>query len=121
MAKKPTQKQVLSVYKKAIAKQFDLKQKDIKKDIHEGSKAPGQWSPGSTLEIYCEGAIPNASDYHSMADFGFPGGGYYCHGEQWGKVDDAVNALLVEKFGNGVQKYHHEPYNNAVVCVYPSY
>jgi hypothetical protein len=125
--RQPTPGQVKTVYRRAIAKHFQLKQKDIKQDIHEGSKAPGRWSPGATLEIYCESGIPNASDYHDMrqytAEFGLnpKQAGYYCHAEQWSKVDDVVNALLVEKFGRSVQKYHHEPYSNAVVAIYPDY
>jgi hypothetical protein len=116
----PTQKQVQAAYRRAIAKHFSLKQKDIKQDIHEGSKAPGQWSPGATLEIYCESGIPNASDYHDMSFHGLPGAGYYCHSEQWDKVDEKANAFLAEKFGRSVQKYHFEPYNSAVVCIYPA-
>ena len=61
--RQPTPAQVKTAYRRAIAKQFNLKQKDIKGDIHLGSEAPGQWSPSATLEIYCEQNIPNATDY----------------------------------------------------------
>ena len=118
MTTKATPSQVKAAYARALAAIFDLKQKDIKKDIHTGKKAPGQWSPDSTLEIYCEGDIPNASDYHSFADFGLEG--YYCHAEKWCEVDKVANKLLVEKLGENIQSYWHEPYNNAVVTVWPS-
>ena len=116
--KQPTPKQVLTAYRRAIAKHFNLKQKDIKGDMHVASEAPGQWSPNAVLEIYCEREVPNATDYHSMRFYGLDG--YYCHAEQWQAIDEKANNLLVEKFGHGVQKYFHEPYNNAVVTVYPS-
>ena len=114
-----TQKQkniIRRAYLKAISEVFSLKQKDFKHDVHLGEKAPGQWSDGrSLLEVYCEGDIPNATDYHNMREFGFSG--YYCHSEQWGKVDDRANTLIREK-DSMISKVFHEPYNNAVVCVY---
>ena len=44
----------------------------VKRDIHLGDQAPGQWSPDSVLEIYCEGGIPNATDIFDPSWHGFP-------------------------------------------------
>ena len=46
---------IRDAYRRAISKIWGLKQKDIKRDIHIASQAPGQWSPNSLVEIYCEG------------------------------------------------------------------
>ena len=35
--------EVRDAYRKAIAKVWGLKQKDIKRDIHISANAPGQW------------------------------------------------------------------------------
>ena len=104
---------VKDAYRQAIAKVWGLKQKDIKGDIHLGNKAPGQWSEGSAiLEIYCEREIPNASDVH-YSEFGT-----FYHSESWSKIDDKANAILRAKFPGTSRRFHFEPYNNAVVCVY---
>lgn len=100
-------------YCRAIAKVWGLKQKDIKHDIHVASSAPGQWSPNSTVEIYCEGTIPNATDMH-YSEFGT-----FYHSESWVKIDDLANTLIQKK-KPGSPRFHHEPYNNAVVSVYQS-
>ena len=118
--RKPTPTQVKTAYRRAIAKQFKLKQKDIKGDIHLGSEAPGQWSPDSTLEIYCERYIPNATDYFDPSWHGFAGPIVF-NSEEWCRIDEKVNQALLEKFGPGVKKYHHEPYNNAVITIWPDY
>ena len=97
--------EVRDAYRKAIAKVWGLKQKDIKRDIHISANAPGQWSPSSTVEIYCEGHIPSATS----TIFSF---------ENWIKVDDVANQILQEKYP-GSQKFYHEPYNNAVINVWP--
>ena len=55
---------VRDAYRRSIAKVWGLKQKDIKGDIHIAYRAPGQWSPDSSVEIYCEGLFPNATDVH---------------------------------------------------------
>ena len=115
--KQPTPAQVKTAYRRAIAKHFSLKQKDIKCDIHLGSESPGQWSPHSVLEIYCEREIPNATDYHNLHFYRVDR--YYCHAEQWQQIDEKVNNLLVSRFGRDVQKYYHEPYNDAVVTIWP--
>ena len=117
--RQPTPAQVKTAYRRAIAKQFNLKQKDIKGDIHLGSEAPGQWSPSATLEIYCEQNIPNATDYFDPIWHGFAGPTVF-NSEEWCRIDENVNQVLLEKFGARVQQYHHEPYNDAVITVYPS-
>lgn len=104
--------EVRDAYRKAIAKVWGLKQKDIKRDIHIGSKAPGQWSPSSTVEIYCEGHIPNASDVH-YSEFGT-----FYHSESWVKIDDLANQIIQTK-RPGSQKFYHESYNNTVINVWP--
>ena len=50
----------------------DLKEA-LNRDVHYGNEAPGQWSPHSTLEIYCENGIPNATDVFDPSWHGFPG------------------------------------------------
>ena len=104
---------VRDAYRRAIAKVWGLKQKDIKRDIHIGSRAPGQWSPESTVEIYCEGCIPNATDVF-YSEFGT-----FYNSESWVKIDDMANGFIQKKHP-GAQKFHHEPYNNAVITVWPS-
>mgnify|MGYP000211959918 FL=1 len=103
---------VKNAYQRAIAKVWGLKQKDIKRDIHIGSRSPGQWSPRSAVEIYCEGNIPNASDYH-CTEFGT-----FYHSDRWYQVDDLANEHIQKKHP-GADRYHHEPYNNAVVNIWP--
>jgi hypothetical protein len=104
---------VRDAYRRAISKVWGLKQKDIKRDIHIGRKAPGQWSPESTVEIYCEGNIPNATDMF-YSEFGT-----FYHSEEWHKIDDLAN-VIIQKKHPGAGRYHHEPYNNAVITVWPS-
>ncbi len=86
----------------------------VKRDIHLGDQAPGQWSPDSVLEIYCEGGIPNATDIFDPSWHGFPGKAVY-NADKWAEVDDIVN-LMLSVSHPGVKVYH-EPYNNAVVNV----
>ena len=104
---------VRHAYQRAISRVWGLKQKDIKQDIHVGSRAPGQWSPRSAVEIYCENNIPNASDMH------YSEMGTFYHSEVWFKIDDMANQFIQKKHP-GATRYHHEPYNNAVVNVYKS-
>ena len=88
----------------------------IKKDVHYGAEAPGQWcGDEAALEIYCESGIPNASDYFDPSDYGFPGKVSY-NSEKWNTVDGMVN-LMLEAMGR-IERYHHEPYNSAVVGVW---
>jgi hypothetical protein len=85
----------------------------LKKDVHRASEAPGQWSPGSILEIYCEGGIPNATDINEFVWKGK----HHCsyNSEKWCKVDQYVNqSLALEGYA---QRVYHEPYNNAVVNI----
>ena len=104
---------VRNAYCKAIAKVWGLKQKDIKHDVHIGARAPGQWSANSTVEIYCERGIPNATDV-CYSEFGT-----FYHSESWIKIDEIANMLIQKKHPGG-SRYHHEPYNNVVICVYLS-
>jgi hypothetical protein len=103
---------VRDAYRRAIAKVWGLKQKDIKRDIHIGSSAPGQWSPSSAVEIYCEGHIPNATDAF-CTEFGT-----VYHSENWFEIDDLANSFIQKKHPGG-QRFYHEPCNSAVVNVWP--
>ena len=99
---------------------FDLV-KSLKKDVHYGCDAPGQWSPHSVLEIYCESGIPNASDIHDFSyearEFGLdPSQAFRYNSDLWAKVDKFVNLGLQ---GLGFfDKVYHEPHNGAVVSVH---
>jgi hypothetical protein len=106
---------VRDAYRRAIAKVWDLKQKAIKGDIHLGNKAPGGWSEGKAiLEIYCEQDIPNASDIlHTPY-------GTIWHSESWVEIDKTANDILGKKFPSNRRRFHFEPYNNAVVCIWES-
>ena len=115
---------IRKLYREAIINVFgcDDKESDAyltaaaKKDIHYGSEAPGGWCGDSaTLEIYCEGGIPNATDYFNPADFGFSGKVSY-NSEKWNTVDGMVN-LMLEAMGHTV-RYHHEPVNSAVIGIW---
>jgi len=88
--------------------------KALKKDVHRSSEAPGQWSPSSVLEIYCEGGIPNATDIN---EFEWEGK-YHCsyNSDKWHKVDQYVNQTLALE-GYAARVYY-EPYNNAVVNIH---
>lgn len=106
---------VRDAYRQAIAKVWGLKQKDIKGDVHIGRKAPGQWSGGrAILEIYCENGIPNASDVH-YTEFGT-----LYHSESWFQIDEQANAILRAKFPGTTRRFHYEPHNSAVICVWES-
>jgi|TARA_R110002153_G_scaffold49195_1_gene138750 hypothetical protein len=102
---------VKNAYQRAISKVWGIKQKDIKEDIHIGSRAPGQWSPRSAVEIYCEGDIPNATDAN-YSEFGT-----VYHSEMWFKIDDMANQFIQKKHPGAI-RYHYEPYNDAVINVY---
>lgn len=93
----------------------------IKRDVYLAKKAPGEWAPYSCLEIYCEGGIPNATDVNDFnmhaVEFGFsPDQAVTYNHEAWQRVDGIVN-LLLEAL-DCRDRYHHEPYNNAVVNIY---
>ena len=45
--------------------------------------------------------------------------GTFYHSEVWFKIDDMANQFIQQKHP-GATRYHHEPYNNAVVNVYKS-
>ena len=98
--------------------------KAVKRDVHYGADAPGEWSPTSVLEIYCEGGIPNASD---IQDFGAEMAEFGCsledlkdsvmyHAQKWDMIDGLVN-LLLEALGRH-ERFYHEPYNAAVVNIW---
>ena len=123
--KKPSWKTVANLYREALTQVFggdpdnpdEYLVKALKKDIHRASEAPGQWSPHSLLEIYCEGGIPNATDINEfppMPEFGFEGGCFY-NSDQWAKVDQYVNQTLALQ--GYAERVYHEPYNNAVVNI----
>jgi hypothetical protein len=92
-------------------------------DVHLGGKAPGNWSPGAVLEIYCENGIPNASDVNDFSCYAAEAG---CdpadlvsyNSESWFKVDDIANELLRKAGYQLTEFYYHEPNNSAVVSVY---
>jgi len=113
---------IKKLYKDAIIQVFgtdDLELDEyllqaVKKDIHIADKAPGQWSPKSVLEIYCEGGIPNATDIFDPGWYGSAGEVTY-NADKWAQVDEIVNLMLTVSHP-GVKVYH-EPYNNAVVNV----
>jgi len=91
----------------------------IKKDVYIARKAPGQFSPWSILEIYCENGIPNASDINDFTaearEFGFEGNAVSYNHDKWEEVDALVN-LLTEALGNR-DRYYHEALNGAVVTI----
>jgi len=122
---KPSWRKIANLYRDGLRQVFGMDDshedeyliKALKNDVHKGSEAPGQWSPNSILEIYCEGGIPNATDINEfppMPEFNYKGGCSY-NSDQWAKVDQYVNqTLALEGYGNTV---YHEPYNNAVVNI----
>lgn len=116
------------LYREAIVQVFGTGDPDldknlcqaVSKDIHLGDKAPGQWSPGSVLEIYCESGIPNATDIHDFrahaAEFGVdPSNAISYNSDRWAEIDGIVN-LMLSISHPGVRVYH-EPYNNAVINI----
>ena len=116
---------IKKAYRKAILQVFGCGDKEldgylikaVKSDIHLGDQAPGQWSPESILEIYCENGIPNATDINEippMPEFGYKGGCHY-NADSWAKVDDIVNLLLEPVYG---VKVYHEPWNSAVINIH---
>ena len=88
--------------------------KDFDKDIHIGGEAPGNWSPNSLVEIYCEDGIPNASDVHSFAEFG---GSTHYNIEDWARIDARANQLIHEADRSDLQVYT-EVHNSAVLSVH---
>jgi hypothetical protein len=95
--------------------------RSVKKDIYYGDEAPGGWSPESCLEIYCENGIPNASDINDFSaeaiEFGLdPQTAISHNSDKWCDIDAVVN-LMLEAMGLE-DRFHHEPYNNAVINIY---
>jgi len=113
---------IKKLYREAIIQVFGIDDKTedrylleaVNRDIHLADKAPGQWSPDSVLEIYCEGGIPNATDIFDPGWHGMPGKVIY-NSDLWAQVDDIVNLMLAVSHPG--TKVYHEPYNNAVVNI----
>jgi len=114
---------IRKLYRESIVNVFGCGDKEldadlvtaVKKDVHYGDEAPGGWTSGSVLEVYCESGIPNASDIFDPYDYGFEGKVTY-NSDQWDLVDGMVN-LMLEAMGRS-ERYHHEPYNGAVIGVW---
>jgi len=121
---------VKKLYRDAIVNVFGCDDKEldaqllkaVKTDVHLGDKAPGQWSPDSVLEIYCENGIPNASDINDFSyeykEFGINENPISYNADKWEMIDSLVN-LMLEAMGRS-ERYYHEPYNNAVITVWAS-
>lgn len=120
---------IKKLYREAIVKVFGCDDKEldadllkaVKRDIHLGKNAPGQWSPQSVLEIYCENGIPNASDINDFSCYAAevgcdPSEMVSYNSDKWSTIDGLVN-LMLEVTHPG-KRVHHEPYNNAVINVY---
>ena len=116
---------VKNLYRDAILQVFGSGDKEADKslieavasDIHFGDEAPGEWSPDSVLEIYCENGIPNATDIFYPQDYGFEGSASY-NSESWADIDGVVNLMLEAM--QRPERFHHEPYNGAVINIYRS-
>jgi hypothetical protein len=119
---------IRKLYRDAIVQVFGCGEKDldqdllkaIKADVHYGADAPGQWSPSSVLEIYCESGIPNATDINDFGaeaiEFGFDPSEAVCYNsDRWAEVDNLVN-LYLEAVGHS-ERFYHEPCNAAVVNI----
>ena len=125
---RPSWRKIANLYRDGLCQVFGTDDphgdeyliKALKKDVHRASEAPGQWSPDSILEIYCEGGIPNATDINDFSryasEMGCDPSELVCYNsDQWAKVDQYVNqTLALEGYGTTV---YHEPYNNAVVNI----
>ena len=112
--KKLYREAILQVFGTGDSKLDESLIKAVKRDIHLADQAPGQWSPESVLEIYCEGGIPNATDIFDPSWHGFPGKTVY-NADLWAEVDEIVNLML--EVSHPGTKVYHEPYNNAVVNI----
>ena len=118
--KKAYREAILKVWGCGDTKMDEYLAKAVKKDIHLSDKAPGQWSPHSVLEIYCESGIPNASDIHEfppMPELGILKGSCHYNSDSWCKIDDIVNLFLEPIYGVRV---HHEPWNDGVLNIHYS-
>lgn len=120
---------IRKLYREAIVSVFGCDDKEIdaqllkavKEDVHYGDRAPGEWCNNAVLEIYCENGIPNASDIHDFSyearEFGLdPSSAVSYNSDKWDMIDGLVN-LMLEAMGRH-ERYHHEPYNSAVVGVW---
>lgn len=131
---KATPKRVKKLYQDAIFEVFGVKSKDqifksdnrrlklaIKEGVHLIKDAPGGFGNSwDTLEIYCENGIPNASDIHDFRaealEFGAdPTNAVSYNSDKWDEIDGIVN-LFLEAIGT-FRRFHHEPYNNAVIII----
>jgi hypothetical protein len=120
---------IRKLYRDAIVNVFGCDNKEldaqllkaVKTDVHLGNKSPGQWSPDSTLEIYCENGIPNASDINDFSCYAAetgckPSDLVSYNADRWDTIDGLVN-LMLEAMGK-TERYYHEPYNGAVVGIW---
>jgi len=120
---------IRKLYRNAIVNVFGCDDKEldaqlskaVKEDVHLGDRAPGQWSPESVLEIYCENGIPNASDINDFTaeaiEFGWdPSSAVSYNSDKWDTIDGLVN-LMLEATGKR-ERYYHETYNSAVISVW---
>ena len=120
---------IRKLYRNAIVNVFGCDDKEldaqllkaVKEDVHLGDRAPGQWSPESVLEIYCENGIPNASDINDFTaeaiEFGCdPSNAVSYNSDKWDMIDGLVN-LMLEATGKR-ERYYHEPYSSAVISVW---
>ena len=110
---------VRNIYVQAVRERWfsdgeGMLRKDFDKDIHIGGEAPGNWSPNSLVEIYCEDGIPNASDVHDFAEFG---GGFHHNIDDWLSIDERVNQLLNDAGRSDLHAYT-EAHNSAVLSVH---
>ena len=119
---------IRKLYRDAIVQVFGCGEKDldkdllgaVKTDVHYSADAPGQWSPNSVLEIYCESGIPNATDINDFRaearEFGFDlKNAVTYNSDSWDTIDGLVN-LMLEALGHR-ERFYHEPYNSAVVNI----
>ena len=122
---------VRKLYRDAIVQTFGCGDKEldaqllkaVKEDVHYGDRSPGEWSPESVLEIYCESGIPNASDINDFRaeaiEFGLdPKNAVSYNSDKWDTIDGLVN-LMLEAMGKR-ERFYHEPYNGAVIGVWRS-
>lgn len=119
---KVTKATIKKLYVDAIMKyQYAEDETKIRKDVHTGGNAPGNWAPHALLEIYCENGIMNATDIQDFsaeaAEFGVDPADAVCyHADIWANMDEYVNLMLQAQGCNN--KCYSEGVNGGVVAVY---
>ena len=120
---KATKATIKKLYVDAIMQyQHQEDEKRVRKDVHTGGNAPGEWlGDHALLEIYCENGIMNATDIMDFRaearEFGLdPSQAVSYNSDMWDSMDEYVN-LMLDAMGEG-RRVYHEPYNSAVVGVY---